>query len=91
MLEKPGIPDHLIVSGVQAEYGLKVTQLSFLPLGYDVNTALYHVDKTNGTASFLKLQTDDFSQITMAFHNSFINRGSIQSSFRWNRGSGIIN
>lgn len=65
MLEKPDIPDQLIISQVQAEYGLEVTQLTFLPLGYDVNTAVYRVDTTDGTTYFLKLRKDGFHPITV--------------------------
>ena len=40
MLEKPNIPEELIISRLQEEYGLRVAHLEFLPLGADVNTAV---------------------------------------------------
>ena len=33
MLEKPNIPDELIVSRLQVEYNLHVAELTFLPIG----------------------------------------------------------
>ncbi|MBN2115097.1 MAG: aminoglycoside phosphotransferase family protein [Anaerolineales bacterium] len=56
MLEKPTIPDELIVSRLEAEYDLRVAELAFLPLGADENTAVYRVIAEAGTAHFLKLR-----------------------------------
>jgi spectinomycin phosphotransferase len=56
MLEKPNIPDELIISRLQEEYGLQVAELTFLPLGADMGTAVYRVVTDNGTAYFLKLR-----------------------------------
>jgi spectinomycin phosphotransferase len=43
MLEKPDLQDEKIIACLQAEYGLLVAQITFLPLGADVNTAVYRV------------------------------------------------
>jgi spectinomycin phosphotransferase len=56
MLEKPNIPDELIVSHLQEQYGLQVAQLEFLPLGADLDTAVYRVITEDGTDYFLKLR-----------------------------------
>ena len=56
MLEKPDISDELIISRLQEEYDLRVTELNFLPLGADLGTATYRVVADNGTAYFLKLR-----------------------------------
>jgi spectinomycin phosphotransferase len=56
MLEKPDIPDELIILRLQEEYGLRVTSLTFLPLGADLGTAVYRVVTDNGAAYFLKLR-----------------------------------
>lgn len=55
MLQKPEIPDELIISSLQEEYGLHVAQLTFLPLGADLGTAVYRV-MDDGMAYFLKLR-----------------------------------
>ena len=56
MLEKPDISEELIFSRLQEEYGLHVTQLTFLPLGADLGTAVFRVATDDGTAYFLKLR-----------------------------------
>lgn len=56
MLEKPNIPDELIVSCLEAEYDLHVAELTFLPLGADENTAVYRVGTNAGVTYFLKLR-----------------------------------
>jgi len=56
MLEKPDISDALIISRLQAEYGLHVNTLTFLPIGADLRTAVYRVAADDGTAYFLKLR-----------------------------------
>jgi len=56
MLEKPDISDELMISCLQAAYGLRVAQTAFLPLGADESTAVYHVLTKDGTAYFLKLR-----------------------------------
>jgi spectinomycin phosphotransferase len=61
MLEKPDLQDQLIVTRLAEACGLQVRQLTFLPLGLDVNTAVYRADALDGTAYFLKLRKGDFA------------------------------
>ncbi len=56
MLEKPNIADELIISRLQDEYSLRVTELTFLPIGADSRTAVYRVATDDGTVYFLKLR-----------------------------------
>jgi spectinomycin phosphotransferase len=56
MLEKPNIPDNLIIFQLQERYGLQVAQFEFLPLGADTGTAVYRVIPDKSTAHFLKLR-----------------------------------
>ena len=44
---------------------LDLSSVTFLPLGYDINTAVYRVDTSNGTAYFLKLRKGNFDPITV--------------------------
>jgi len=66
MLEKPDLQDQLIISRLQDDYGLQVAQVTFLPLGADVNTAVYRLVTGEGKAYFLKLRKGDFDEITVA-------------------------
>ena len=65
MLEKPAIPDQHILTCLQVEYGLEFAQVTFLPIGADINTAVYRVDAANGTPYFLKLRKGSFDPITV--------------------------
>jgi spectinomycin phosphotransferase len=56
MLSKPDIPDEFIISRLQDEYNLRVTSLTFLPLGADMGTAVYRVVADDETVYFLKLR-----------------------------------
>jgi spectinomycin phosphotransferase len=49
---------------LQEEYDLRVGELTFLPLGADMGTAVYRVVVNNGTAYFLKLRKG-FDEITV--------------------------
>src|SRR4030095_11662823 len=55
MLEKPEIPDELIISRLQAEYEIRANELHFRPSG-DMNAAAYRVTTDNGVTHFLKLR-----------------------------------
>jgi spectinomycin phosphotransferase len=63
MLEKPDLPDHLIISRLQAEFNLEVSSLTFLPLGADVNTAVYRAITLDKSRYFLKLRKGDPDEI----------------------------
>lgn len=45
MLEKPDLPDQAILTCLQREYGLQAEDLSFLPVGADVNTAVSRANR----------------------------------------------
>ena len=63
MLEKPEIPDQRIITTVQEAYKLDVADLCFLPLGYDLNTAVFRVEGFDGRAYFLKVRKGSFATI----------------------------
>ena len=65
MIEKPGLPEASILSRLQAEYGLHDAQVAFLPIGADVNTAVYRAETPGKTAYFLKLRKGNFAEITV--------------------------
>ncbi len=65
MLERPDLPDHRIAAGLQDAYGLRVSDLAFLPLGADLNTAVYRVTANNNTPYFVKLRRGPFDEIVV--------------------------
>jgi len=78
MLEKPDIQDEKIVACLQAEYGLPVAQIAFLPLGADLNTAVYRLAVEDGTPYFLKLRRGTFDEISVVLPKFLSNQGITQ-------------
>ena len=66
MLEKPAIKDQDIISIIEAEYGLLITAINFLPLGADFNTAVYCATAFDGTSYFVKLRKEIFLDISVS-------------------------
>jgi len=69
MLEKPELKDEEIITCLRDEYGLSVGKISFLPLGADLNTAVYRAITNDGTAYFVKLRRGDFNEASVAIPN----------------------
>jgi spectinomycin phosphotransferase len=75
MREKPELPEILIASSIEQLYGLAVRRVSFLPLGYDVNTAIYQVEAAGDQQYFLKLRKGVFQPITVELPKYLADRG----------------
>jgi spectinomycin phosphotransferase len=65
MLEPPALSEALIIASLWDEYALRAQRLTFLPLGADVNTAVYRVE-VGEVEYFLKLRKGDFDEISVA-------------------------
>lgn len=65
MLEKPELKDEEIINCLRYEFGLSVEKLSFLPLGADFDTAVYHALANDRTAYFVKLRKGDFNKASV--------------------------
>jgi spectinomycin phosphotransferase len=66
MLIKPDLKDEAIVRCLQDNYGLNVEKISFLPLGADFNTVVYHVTTSNKEDYFLKLRSGEFFEASVS-------------------------
>lgn len=66
MLEKPELKDEKIINCLKTEYRLSVEKIAFLPLGADLNTAVYRVVTNDETVYFLKLRRGEFDEATVA-------------------------
>ena len=65
MLEKPALPDERIMTRLREAYGLEIAQVEFLPLGADVNTAVYRVVTRESVPYFLKLRKSNFEETSV--------------------------
>ena len=75
MLEKPDLQDERIFACLQAEYGRQAAAITFLPLGADVNTAVYRVTSGAGVAYFLKLRSGVFDEIAVTLPKFLSDQG----------------
>jgi len=75
MLEKPDLQAETILACVQAEYGLAAAQVEFLPLGADLNTAVYRVVTENDTPYFLKLRGGVFDETSVELPKFLADQG----------------
>jgi spectinomycin phosphotransferase len=66
MLIKPDIEDEKIAACLQDDYGLEVSQITFLPLGADQAAAVYRVEATDGKPYFLKLRRGSLDETALA-------------------------
>ncbi len=66
MLEKPDLAEDLIRTRLAEAFGLRLRELDFLPLGADVNTAVYRGVAEDQTPYFLKLRKGAFDVITVS-------------------------
>jgi spectinomycin phosphotransferase len=78
MLEKPDLPDEQLIACLLQEYGLRIVQVDFLPLGNDLNTAVYRVVADDGRPYFLKLRRGAFDEITVAIPRLLSDQGMAQ-------------
>jgi spectinomycin phosphotransferase len=65
MLEKPDLPDERLRAAMLAGYGLHAGQPEFLPLGLDINTAVYRC-LAGSEPYFLKLRRGPFDELSVA-------------------------
>lgn len=61
MLEKPAIPDDVILSGLRQGFAIHTDRVEFLPVGADVNTAIYRAGQY-----FVKLRSGAFDDVAVA-------------------------
>jgi spectinomycin phosphotransferase len=63
MLTKPELNDEKIIACLPDPYGLDITEISFLPLGADFNTAVYQFTTTEKIDYLLQPKRTNIGQI----------------------------
>src|SRR3712207_3607164 len=74
MPEDPGLDSSGIARSLEAQYGLCVASVKFLPLGYDPNAAVYEV-AAGGTPYFLKVRFGPVTEPSLQVPRTLIDRG----------------
>jgi spectinomycin phosphotransferase len=75
MLEKPEIQDAAIVACLRGAYDLPIRRLTFLPIGADQNTAVYHAMAAGGASHFVKLRGDTFDPTSVTLPRFLYDQG----------------
>jgi spectinomycin phosphotransferase len=66
MLTPPNLSPETIAGHVRDAWRLEVRRATFLPIGADVNSAVFRLDTNDGAAYFLKLRRGVFNEIAVA-------------------------
>ena len=90
MLEKPDIQEDKITTCIQQAYGLRASQLEFLPLGADANAAVYRLTTEDGQAYFVKLKRGTFEEIGVVLPRYLHDQGIPQVILPMLTGSGQL-
>ncbi|MFN2254806.1 MAG: phosphotransferase [Candidatus Promineifilaceae bacterium] len=75
MLERPEIPWPKISACLSADYTIDAQEITFLPLGADVNTAVYRVADIDNVSFFLKLRKGAFDRTSVMLPRFFSEQG----------------
>ena len=75
MLEKPDIAWPKILACLSVEYAIEAQEITFLPLGADVNTAVYRVVNNDNVPFFLKLRKGAFDRTSVTLPRFFSEQG----------------
>jgi spectinomycin phosphotransferase len=78
MLEKPNQSDDELLRTLRDAYDLPLVGIGFLPLGADVNTAVYRTDADDGTVWFVKLRRGPIFEPSLAVPHLLASRGVTQ-------------
>ena len=75
MLEKPDLPDDVILDCLARDFGMNASAISFLPLGADLNTAVYRAEFPGGSPVFVKLRKNNFNEISVVLPHFLCEKG----------------
>lgn len=65
MTETHTPPDKAIINCLKADYGIEIATLALLPLGADMNAAVYHAQTYDQTSYFVKLKSGQHPDATI--------------------------
>ncbi|MEZ4680948.1 MAG: hypothetical protein R2932_42730 [Caldilineaceae bacterium] len=78
MLTKPNLPEQLIVDQLRHAFNWPVTDLIFLPLDADRNTAVYRAATSDGRVYFIKVRLGDFRSTSVTIPDFLYQQGMRQ-------------
>lgn len=75
MQDEPDLDRGLIAATVASNYGLAVTDIRFLPIGYDANASVYEVSTEGDESYFLKVRSGSFDAAALEVPRALIDHG----------------
>jgi spectinomycin phosphotransferase len=66
MLTQPDLAADSIIACLHEQYEIDVSRVTFLPLGADINAAVYRIDADDGAPYFLKVRRGSFDEVAVA-------------------------
>ena len=63
--ERSPLETEKLISSLETAYGIDIHSIEFLPLGYDLNAAVYRVSTRDGLSYFLKVKYDAVSELAV--------------------------
>lgn len=76
MREDPGLDAGAIAACLRANYGLETASVTYLPIGYDLNAAVYEVVAHDGTSYFLKIRSGPPNEPSLQTPRALLERGA---------------
>jgi spectinomycin phosphotransferase len=73
--DDPGLDLDAIAACLEAEFGLRVRSIAFLPLGYDLTAAVYKVVAADGISYFLKIRFGPVQESGLLVPRALFERG----------------
>lgn len=78
MLEDPGIDREAIAAGLREHCGIAPASITFLPIGYDPNAAVYEVVAADGRPYFLKIRSGAIHEPGLQVPRALLDHGISQ-------------
>ena len=75
MLERPSLTDAQITQVLSERYRLNIAKITFLPIGYDMQSSVFKVETDTNANYFLKAKTSDFNPICAAIPHFLFTNG----------------
>jgi len=75
MREDPGLDVNRIATTLEANYGVRLTSIAFLPFGHDMRAFVYRVAADDGETYFLKIRSDPVFEPGLSVPRALIDRG----------------
>ena len=75
MRDDPGLDHDRISACLTAHYALDVTEIAYLPIGYDLNAFVYKVMTTGDESYFLKIRCGPVNETALVVPRALLDRG----------------